>query len=475
LETLWRLDFHRLLRAERCRRIDRRHLGAARAMKPANTVAADSSALHAAYVLTPWVAQAGRNAPVIVRGEGSYLYDERDRRYLDFSAGLVAVNLGHGHPVVAAAIADQAHRLAYVAPTFANDQRAALARAIVEIAPWTEGGRVFFTTGGGEANEDAIKFARALTGRHKVLTAYRSFHGSAPGAGTMSGENRRWPNEPGIPGIVRFFAPFPYRSPFHTRDPREETDRAIAHLEEIVSYEGADRIAALLIEPVVGSNGVIVYPENYLARVRDLCNRHGILLVFDEVMTGFGRTGDAFASQRFDVTPDMFTFAKGVTSAYVPLGGVALRESLAAHFDDRPLPSGHTFSGHPLAMAAGVAALRSYREERLFERSREIEGWLRARFDELQRRHRLIGEARGVGAFFGLELVSDRENRTPLVPWQGDRSLASFFNDLLANGVYVLGRYNVAIVSPPLVITPQQLDEGFAVLDAALTRLSERT
>jgi taurine---2-oxoglutarate transaminase len=432
----------------------------------------DVGSLHARHVLTPWVAQGGRTPPVIVRGEGSYLYDDTDRRYLDFSAGLVAVNLGHGHRAVADAIAEQAHRLAYAAPTFANDRRAELARAISELSPWPEGGRVFFTTGGGEANEDALKFARVLTGRHKVLTAYRSFHGSAPGAGTLTGENRRWPNDPGIPGVVRFFAPFPYRSPFHTRDPREETARAIDHLEEIVTYEGADRIAALLIEPIVGSNGVIVFPETYLARVRDLCDRYGILLVFDEVMTGFGRTGEAFAAQRFGVTPDLFTFAKGVTSAYVPLGGVAARESLAAHFDDHPLPSGHTFSGHPLAMAAGVATLRAYKEQRLFERAREIEGLLRTRFDELARRHRIAGEARGVGAFFGLELVSDREKRTPLVPWQGAQSLQHFFNDLLAHGLYVLGRYNVAIVAPPLVISNEEIDEAFAILDAALGRLN---
>ncbi len=432
----------------------------------------DVAAMHQRHVLTPWVAQGGRTPPMIVRGEGSYLYDDRGERYLDFSAGLVAVNLGHGHRAVADAIAEQAHRLAYAAPTFANDRRAELAQAISELSPWPHGARVFFTTGGGEANEDAIKFARSLTGRHKVMTAYRSFHGSAPGAGTLTGENRRWPNDPGIPGVVRFFAPFPYRSPFHTRDPAEETARAIDHLEEIVTYEGPDRIAALLIEPIVGSNGVIVFPDGYLARVRELCDRYGILLVFDEVMTGFGRTGEPFAAQRFNVTPDLFTFAKGVTSAYVPLGGVAVRESLATHFDERPLPSGHTFSGHPLAMAAGVATLRSYEEQRLFERAREIEDLLRARFDDLQRRHRVVGEARGTGAFFGLELVSDRAQRTPLVPWQGTRSLQHFFNDLLAHGLYVLGRYNVAIVAPPLVISNAEIDEAFEILDAALERLN---
>lgn len=441
-------------------------------MNQSNLLTEDVAVQHERYVLTPWVAQAGRKPPVIVRGEGSYLYDDRGSRYLDFSAGLVAVNLGHAHPALAEAIAEQARRIAYVAPSLGNDQRARLAHAISEIAPWKEGARSFFTTGGGEANEDAIKFARTLSGRHKVLTAYRSFHGSAPGAGTLTGENRRWPNEPGIPGVVRFFTPFPYRSPFHTRDAREETDRAIAHLEDVIAYEGGERIAALLIEPVVGANGVIVYPDSYLARVRELCDRHGILLIFDEVMTGFGRTGDAFAAQRFGVIPDLLTFAKGVTSAYVPLGGVAVRESLAKHFDTRVLPSGHTFSGHPLAMAAGVAALRAYREEGLFARAREIERWLRERFDALAQRHRVVGEARGVGAFFGLELVADRDTRVPLVAWQGPKTLQAFFNDLLAHGLYIYGRYNVAIVTPPLTVSTDELDEGFAILDAALERLT---
>jgi taurine--2-oxoglutarate transaminase len=427
------------------------------------------------HVLAPWMAQGGAAPPTIVRGEGCYLYDADGKRYLDFASGLVAVNLGHGHPALAQAIAEQARRLAFAPPSLGNDQRDALARAISELSPWSEGGRVFFTTGGGEANEDAIKFARALSGRHKVLTAYRSFHGSAPGAGTLTGENRRWPNEPGIPGVVRFFAPFPYRSPFFTRDSAEERRRALSHLEQIVAYEGGDRIAALLVEPVVGSNGVILYPDGYLTGVRDLCDRHGIFLIFDEVMTGFGRTGEAFAAQRFGVTPDLFTFAKGVTSAYVPLGGVAVRESLASHFDAHPLPSGHTFSGHPLAAAAGVAAIAAYRNERIFERARSMEAQLRDRLDRLQRRHRFVGEVRGVGAFFGLELVRDRDSREPLVAWQGTQTLQPFFNDLLARGLYLFGRYNTVVVAPPLVAGSGELDEAAAILDAALTKLEEGT
>jgi len=428
--------------------------------------------LHARYVLTPWSLQGNANLPVIVRGEGSRLFDAQGSDFLDFSAGLVAVNLGHGHPALAQAIGEQASRLTFGPPSMANDRRAELAEAIVQLAPWDGRGRVFFTTGGGEANEDAIKMARTITGRHKVLTAYRSFHGSAPGAGTLTGENRRWPNEPGIPGVVRFFAPFPYRSPFHTRDPKVEVERALAHLEDIVVYEGGDRIAALLVEPIVGSNGVILYPEGYLQGLRALCDRYGILLIFDEVMTGFGRTGKAFAAQRFGVVPDAITFAKGVTSAYVPLGGVALREELASYFDTHPLPCGHTFSGHPLAMAAGVAALQTYERDGIFERVADVEASLRAHLGALAEKHACIGEIRGTGAFFGIELVSDRETREPLVPWQGSKTLAAFTAGLLKRGLYVFGRYNVVVVAPPLIITQAEIAEAVAILDEGLGALA---
>ena len=317
--------------------------------------------------------------PVIERGKGAFLYDTSGKRYLDLSAGLVAANLGHSHPLVVEAIARQAGRICFPPPSLHNDERAEFAAELSALAPWEEGCRAFFTTGGGEANEDAMKIARVWTGRTKVLTAFRSFHGSAPGAGTLSGENRRWPAEPGIPGIVHFFAPFPYRSPFYTDDPAIEAQRALEHLELILTYEDPARVAAILVEPVVGSNGVVVYPEGYLAGLRALCDRHGILLVFDEVMTGFGRTGAAFASQRFGVVPDLITFAKGATSAYVPLGGVLVREGIAEAFDRRALPAGHTFSGHPLAMAAGRATLRAYREEALFAgRARSRAGCARA-------------------------------------------------------------------------------------------------
>ncbi|GAC1578100.1 MAG: aspartate aminotransferase family protein [Candidatus Elarobacter sp.] len=435
-------------------------------------------AKHARYVLTPWMPQAGLAPPVIVRGEGIYLYDEDGTRYADLTSSLVAVNLGHSHPGVLAAMHAQVDRLCYSPPSWFNDVRAQLAEALIALAPWgDEGGRAFFTTSGAAANEDAIKFARAVTGRSKVLTAYRSFHGSGAGSATLTGENRRWHNEPNnvMGGVVHFWAPYPYRSPFFTVDPAEETRRALDHVTETVLAENPDSVAAILIEPVVGSNGVIVFPPGYLAGLRALCDRYGIALIFDEVMTGFGRTGAAFGGGRFDVVPDMMTFAKGVTSAYVPLGGVLLRERLAKTFDDKPLPAGHTYSGNPLAMATGIAALEAYRDENLFARAAQIETRLGSALAKLRDKHEILGDVRGVGAFFALEFVSDRTARTPLVAWQGKSmgAMPTLFAALKKRGAYAFGRYNVMHVAPPLVISDAQIDEVVATIDASIAELAE--
>ncbi len=409
-----------------------------------------------------------------VRGQGSYVWDVEGKRYLDFSAGLVAVNVGHGHPAVVEAIQKQVAKVAYIAPSMMNDTRSEFAELLSDISPWQEGARVFFTTNGGEANEDALKMARMLTGRHKVLVSYRSFHGSAPGAGSLTGEDRRWPNEPGIPGVVRFFAPYPYRSPFFTDDPATETERALAHLEEVITFEGPKNIAALLIEPVVGSNGVVIYPDGYLKGLRDITTKHGIVLVFDEVMTGFGRLGDTFAAHRFDVFPDMITFAKGVASAYVPLGGVLVREGLANHFDDTALMCGHTYSGHPLAMAAGLATVTTMRTEGLFQRAREIEPLLRQGFETIMANHPVVGDARVIGAFSAIEFVKDRATKTPLVPWYGgdNAPVGKLTSALRQSGVYAFGRYNVLLVTPPLTIERSDLEFGLEALDTSLRVLA---
>jgi taurine--2-oxoglutarate transaminase len=435
-------------------------------------VADDLKALHREYVLTPWVAQGGLDVPVIERGQGVFLYDTDGKRYADLSSGLVAVNLGHGYKPVLDAMHAQIDRLLFSPPNWFQEGRAQLGRALIAISPWAqEGGRVFFTAGGAQANEDAVKFARALTGRSKVLAAYRSFHGSSPGAAALTGENRRWFNEPALmPGVVRFWAAYPYRSPFNTDDPAVEVQRALAHLRDVIAAENPESIAALLVEPVVGSNGVIVPPDGYLAGLRAICDEFGILLICDEVMTGFGRTGAAFGASRFGIVPDMITFAKGVTSAYAPVGGVIVREKYAAAFDTRPLGAGHTYSGHPLGMATGIATLAAYRDGGYFERARTIEHWLRTKLGALQAKHETVGDVRGVGAFFALEFVSDREKRTPLVAWQGKSPgvLPVLFAGLRARGVYAFGRYTVLVIAPPLVIEEHELDDAIEALDAAI-------
>jgi taurine---2-oxoglutarate transaminase len=433
---------------------------------------------HARYVLSPWLAQGNLQPPVIVRGEGIYLFDEDGNRYADLTSGLIAVNLGHGHPAVRAAMHEQVDRLCFSPPSWFSDARAELGEALVRLAPWgDEGGRVFFTTSGASANEDAIKFARAVTGRSKVLTGYRSFHGSGAGSATLTGENRRWYNEPSnvMPGVVHFWAPYPYRSPFFTDDPAEETRRALQHAADTVAAENPEQVAAILIEPVIGSNGVIVFPPGYLAGLRALCDAHGIVLIFDEVMTGFGRTGAAFGGERFGVVPDMLTFAKGVTSGYVPLGGVLLRERYASAFDNKPVPAGHTYSGHPLAMATGIATLHAYRDGDLYARARAIEPRLRAGLEGVRAQHAIVGDVRGVGAFFALEFVRDRTTREPLVPWQGKSlgPMPALFASLKKRGAYAFGRYSVLHIAPPLTITDEQMDEAVATIDAAVADLEE--
>jgi taurine--2-oxoglutarate transaminase len=436
----------------------------------------DAKTAHKRFVLTPWSMQAAIDPPVIVRASGVAMYDAEGKRYIDASSGLIAVNLGHGHPHVVAALRAQLDTVCYVPPSLFNDRRAELAERLAALAPWPEGARVYYTTGGTEANEDAVKIARTVTGRPKVLSAYRSFHGSSMGSTALTGENRRWANEASaMSGVVHFFAPYPYRSPFYTTDGAEECRRALAHVRAVMLAEDPERIAALLIEPVVGSNGVIIYPERYLTGLRALCDEFGILLIFDEVMTGFGRIGAAFGGARYGVVPDLLTFAKGVTSAYVPLGGVIVRERVARYFDDHAMWMGHTYSGHPLAMAAGIAALEAYALEGSFERANTIEARLRSHLLALQAKHEILGDVRGAGAFFALEFVSDRRDRTPLVAWQGKTQgvMPAFFAGLRQRGVYAFGRYNIAHIAPPLIATDDDLAELCGAIDGAIGDLAE--
>ncbi|SEC84581.1 taurine---2-oxoglutarate transaminase [Rhizobiales bacterium GAS191] len=423
-------------------------------------------------VLVPWSVQGQLNPPVIVRGEGSFFFDSQGKRYLDLTSGYVAVSLGHGHPKVTEAIKHQAERLCWAPSSYFNDIRAEYADALSRISPWPEeGARTHFASGGAEANDDAIKIAKLVTQRPKIMSAYRSYHGSTIGGSALTGVDRWRDPFPNIPGIVRFFAPYPYRSPFFAETAGQETSRALDHLERILSHEGPQNIAALMIEPVTGSSGLVVYPDGYLEGVRDICSRHGILLVFDEVMTGFGRVGKAFAALRLGVEPDLVSFAKGASSSYVPFGGVLLRESVARFFDDHLFDVGHTHAGHVLAAAAGLASLKVYEEEGLFERAIEIEGWLRHGLQELQGRHAILGDIRGLGALFGLELVKDKGTKEPLIGWHqasGSAPMKLFYGELLRRGVHAYGRYNIVLLAPPLTISKSDLELGLEAVDAAL-------
>lgn len=428
-------------------------------------------------VLVPWAVQGGLNPPVITSAKGAYFQDQHGQSYLDLTSGYVAVSLGHGHPKVVKAIQAQAERLCWTASSYFNDVRAEYAELLQTISPWPEGLRVHFACGGGEANDDAIKIARLVTRRAKVLTAYRSYHGSTLGSSALTGVDRWRDPIPAPAGFAKFVAPNPYRSPFHTEDPQVEAARALDHLRMVLSHEGAQNVAAILMEPVTGSSGLVLYPDGYLEGVRQLCDEHGILLVFDEIMTGFGRCAAPFAAQRVGVAPDMISFAKGASASYTPLGGVLVRERVARHFDTHLFDVGHTHAGHVLAVAGGLAALKVYLEEGLFERARQVEQWLDHGLRQLQERHPVIGDVRGLGAHFGIELVKDRASKEPLVQWHhpdGSAPMRTLYTELLKRGVHAYGRYNVMIVAPPLTIERHELDVGLQALDEALAVVESR-
>jgi taurine---2-oxoglutarate transaminase len=425
-----------------------------------------------AHVFHSWSAQAKIDPLPIARASGSYFWDFEGHRYLDFSSQLVNVNIGYQHPKLVAAIQEQAGKLCTIAPSFANDARSEAARLIAEIAPG-DLNAVFFTNGGAEANENAVRMARLHTGRHKVLAAYRSYHGATAGAIALTGDPRRWPSEPGMPGIVRYWGPYPYRSSFHAATEQEECERALAHLRDVITFEGADTVAAIVLETVVGTNGILVPPEGYLAGVRALCDELGIVMIADEVMAGFGRCGEWFAVDHWGVKPDLITFAKGVNSGYVPLGGVVISDPIAATFADRPYPGGLTYSGHPLACASAVASINIFREEGIIEHARQLgTDVIGPGLRELAERHPSIGEVRGLGVFWALELVRDRATREPLVPFNAAGGAAAPMGELMAacksRGLWPFTHFNRMHVVPPCTTTADEIREGLAVLDEAL-------
>lgn len=425
-----------------------------------------------AHVFHSWSAQGTLDPVEIAGGLGSYFWDPSGKKYLDFSSQLVNLNIGHQHPKLVAAIQEQAAKLCTVAPPFANDARSEAARLITELAPG-DLNMVFFTNGGAEATENAMRMARLHTGRHKILTMYRSYHGSTSGAIAMTGDPRRWPNETGFAGAVKFWGPYPYRSAFHSTSESEECQRALQHLEEVLMVEGPQTVAMIGLETVVGTNGILVPPPGYLQGVRDLCDRHGIVLMCDEVMAGFGRCGEWFAVNHWGVTPDLICFAKGVNSGYIPLGGVIISQKIADTFKDRTYPGGLTYSGHPLACASAVASINIFKEEKIIENARMIgNDVIGPELQKLKDKHPSVGDVRGLGVFWAIELVRNRNTRRPLVPFNAAGADAKPMVELAAackkRGLWPFVHFNRMHVVPPCTVSPDEVREGIAIIDEAL-------
>jgi taurine--2-oxoglutarate transaminase len=422
------------------------------------------------HVLHSWSVQSQISPLPVAGAEGRYFWDYDGNRYLDFASQLVNVNLGHQHPKVVAAIKEQADKLTTIGPPMAHETRSELARLIAEVTPG-DLTMSFFTNGGAEANENAIKLARWYTGRHKIIARYRSYHGATAGAISATGDPRRWPAEPGIPGIVRMLDPYTYRCPAGHPDPCPVCTGA-PHLEELLQYEGPRNVAAVIMETIVGTNGVIVPPDGYLQAIREVCDRHGILLILDEVMAGFGRTGKWFGCENWDVVPDILTVAKGINSGYVPLGAMVIREPLAEWVQDKYFAGGLTYSGHVLGCAAAIASIEAFQEEGIVENAAAMGDVLAEGLAGLQERHPSIGEIRGKGLFWGIELVRDRETREPLVPFNATGEdlapMAQLMKAAMERGLYLMTHWNVILAVPPLTITREELDEALGILDDVL-------
>ncbi|WP_280444310.1 aspartate aminotransferase family protein [Nocardia brasiliensis] len=424
------------------------------------------------HVFYPWSAQAELNPVPITGASGAYFWDDQGNRYLDFCSQMVNVNIGHQHPDIVAAIVAQAQVLTTISPTMGNEVRSELARLIVERAPG-DLNRILFTTGGAEAIEHAVRLARSFTGRTKMLSAYRSYHGGTGTAIGLTGEPRRWGAEPTNVDVVRFFGPYPYRSPWGTSSLEEETAAALNHLRQVIELEGPQNIAGLILETVVGTNGVLIPPPGYLAGVRALCDEFGIVYIADEVMVGFGRIGEWFAVRAFDVAPDLITFAKGVNSGYVPLGGVLIAERIAQRYDYTVYPGGLTYAGHPLACAAGVASIGVFERDGILEHVRSVGADVLGKgLHELATRHPSVGEVRGLGFFWALDLVRDPQTREPLVPFAAAGAAAEPMAKVTAaakaRGLWPFNAGNRFQIAPPLTTSADELRLGLEIVDEVL-------
>ena len=411
---------------------------------------------HKKYNLQSWSVQGSLNPKAIEKTDNIYLWDYDGNRYTDMSAQLVNMNLGHGNKEIGDAIKKQVDQFCFIAPSYAAESRSKLAKKVIQLMP-DNMGKVFFTNAGADANENAIKIARMYTGRNKV-------------AGNLTGEPRRFPLEPGIPGFIKFFDPYVYREKIYFDSEEEAGTYYVEKLREQILYEGADRIAAIVMETITGSNGVIIPPKNYLPGVRKLCDEYGIVMICDEVMAGFGRTGKMFAFENFDVKPDIVTFAKGITCGYVQLGGVAVSSEIAAYFDDHLLSCGLTYSGHPLACAAGNACVDYYETHHILDHVNEVGAVLGEILEQLKKKYQIVGDVRYIGLFSAIELVKDRETREPLVPYGRDPEgkMGKIIKMLEERGFMTYSHENMILIAPPLIITEQQLREEMEKMDEVL-------
>ena len=427
--------------------------------------------LDRSYVFHSWSAQKALKPMCIAGAEGSYFWDYDGNKFLDFASQLVNVNIGHQHPKVIAAIQDQAGKLATVAPQHANDKRGEAAQRIVELAGG-KAAKVFFTNGGADGVENAIRMARLHTHKHKILSAYRSYHGNTGSAIQATGDPRRWPNEYSAQQ-VHFFGPHLYRSEFWSTTPEQESERALTHLEHVIQFEGPGTVGAVLLETVVGTAGILVPPPGYLAGVRALCDKYEIVMILDETMSGFGRTGKWFAYQNWNVEPDLVVFAKGSNSGYVPVGGVIISGEIAATFDERVFPGGLTYSGHPLAAASIVGSIDAMKEEKIIENAASIgENVLGPGLRELAEKHPVIGEVRGLGVFWALDLVTNRETREPLAPYGGtSQAMTDLVTECKKRGLMPFANFNRMHVVPPCVVTEAEARDGLEILDQAFSAI----
>jgi len=422
------------------------------------------------YTLFEWSAQAAIRPIVVDHAQGVYFWDTDGKRYIDFNSQLMNVNIGHGNKKVIQAIKDQADRLVYTSPFHATEVRGRLGQLLAEVTPGNLK-KSFFTLGGAEANENAVKVARFYTGKHKIMARYRSYHGGTAGAITLTGDPRRWPAEPGIPGVVHFLDPYCYRCPFGQQVATCHLECA-RHLEEVIMYEGPHTIAAVILETVTGTNGIIIPPKDYLPQVRAICNKYGILLITDEVMSGFGRTGEWFAVDHWKVVPDIMSVAKGLTSGYVPLGATVISEPIGQFFDDHVFWGGLTYNSHALACATAIATINVYKEEGLIDNAKKMGKLLGQELEKLKAKHPSVGDVRYIGLFAIVELVKNRQTKEPMAPFNAKASEMGAMGKLSAflreNGFYTFVRWNMIHVNPPLCINEAELKEGLAILDKGL-------